>query len=798
MEFLALSFCGRAQTKEGPWLYGQDQCLLFSGTWPNPYTLPNNGGGPPYIYNHFAGSVMDSANRLLFWVKLHYGYNTNVDKYPNIYNALGMPMKGGTLMSDRISSGSPVMVPSPGKPRQFYVFYIKEGGLHYSVIDMDREGGLGEVLPEKHNRILGDRGKLIDQKLIAVPSCRGAWILVRDREAAAFLSYSLTETGLDSVPVVSRQGAFPADYYGNVAHSGAQNGHMRASPNGKWIAVASNQEFTKPVRGGLELFAFEPCSGKFGPSLILDTLSYFGVCFSPDNSKLYATAYYERTLYQFDLSLGDPQLIRASKTPLIINPDGGLNIPHAFRMGAIKRSPSGKLFLGNNNCSYLPASNAFHVVHQPNAPGLASMPQINAYPIPYCSGLELPNDYIQPRKPDTVSLPLSLRYACFQDSILLVSDTLGSCHQWTDGYTGPSRWVRKSGIYEVGYYDSGCQYIQQPFQIEFIPPPRLQGEFYSCPGAKEAMVQCLYPEPRDFSISWRDAHGEPILSGIDTDSLRIEGLDTGQYFLLVRTGSCDTLVPFRIEPKPIPNREFNLPSRHCTGQPIRLAPREKPLIGNWTVDGEALEGDSPLWIPEKPGYYQIQFRVQNAEGCVDSLVLPLNVEDFRLWFVNSDTFLNKGEAYTLTLKANLPFEVLGWAPVHRFPSPREREQHGRMDSTHRVMAWARTPEGCLDTAFQWLYVRPQYYIPSVFSPNGDGLNDGFGPVSWGPPLRIRVFEIYNRWGQRVFQYSGSGNARWDGRYQGEPAPVGTYGYILDLETMEGIRYFHKGDITLIR
>src|SRR5690606_6966529 len=139
--------------------------------------------------------------------------------------------------------------------------------------------------------------------------------------------------------------------------------------------------------------------------------------------------------------------------------------------------------------------------------------------------------------------------------------------------------------------------------------------------------------------------------------------------------------------------------------------REKPLIGNWTVDGEALEGDSPLWIPEKPGYYQIQFRVQNAEGCVDSLVLPLNVEDFRLWFVNSDTFLNKGEAYTLTLKANLPFEVLGWAPVHRFPSPREREQHGRMDSTHRVMAWARTPEGCLDTAFQWLYVRPQYYIP---------------------------------------------------------------------------------------
>src|SRR5690606_7651290 len=100
----------------------------------------------------------------------------------------------------------------------------------------------------------------------------------------------LSADSLDPVPTFSYQGAFPPDYYGNVSLSGARNGHMRSSTDGKWIAVASNQELGATVHGGLELFRFKPCSGAFSESLVLDTLSYYGVCFSPDNSKLYATA----------------------------------------------------------------------------------------------------------------------------------------------------------------------------------------------------------------------------------------------------------------------------------------------------------------------------------------------------------------------------------------------------------------------------------------------------------------------------------------------------------------------------
>lgn len=801
---ILLSFCiqinslgnSHAQTREGPWLYGRDQCLQFSGAWPNQYFLPNNGGGPPNTYHHFTASVADSVKGLLFWVKLYYGTIYNADQYPNVFNAQGIAMKGGELLSERISTGSPIIVPHPGHHDRYYIFYIKEGALHYSVVDLSRDNGLGEVVPGERNIMLGDRGKLIDQKLIAVPSCQGAWILVRDRYAGTFLSYSLTENGVNPNPIISRQGAFPPDYYGNVAHSGAQNGHMRASPNGKWIAVASNQEFTRPVRGGLELFPFEPCSGKFGPSLVLDTLSYFGVCFSPDNSKLYATAYYEKTLYQFDLSLGDPDLVRASKTALFTNPDGGLGLPHALRMGAIKRSPSGKLFIGNNHCQYFPYTNAFHVVHHPNAPGLASQPQLNAYPVPYCTGLELPPDYIQPFSPDTVRLSLERRWACFQDSLLLVPDTTGTCALWNDGIPGAVRWINQPGHYELGYFDSLCRYIQHPFEVQFIPVPQLKGNFYSCPGAHEGEVHCEIPDSLGYELTWLNAQGAPWETH-DSIPYQAQGLDTGQYYLRFRTEACDTLIPFRIEPKPLPALRFDLPAQYCTGRPLSLKAVPEPLIGEWSVNGEPLEGIAPEWTPHVPGYYRVQLKGQNAEGCWDSLKQFINVEDFELRLASQDSFVSMGDRYSLELKSRHPFDVLGWSPEQRFPRQQERIQYGWMDTTHLVSAWARTAEGCVDTAYQWLYVRPQYFIPSVFSPNGDGLNDLFRPVTWGPPLQIKVFEIYNRWGERVYRYTG-GNAGWDGRHKGQAAPIGSYGYMIELETMEGARYFHKGDITLIR
>lgn len=69
----------------------------------------------------------------------------------------------------------------------------------------------------------------------------------------------------------------------------------------------------------------------------------------------------------------------------------------------------------------------------------------------------------------------------------------------------------------------------------------------------------------------------------------------------------------------------------------------------------------------------------------------------------------------------------------------------------------------------------QYLMPNAFTPNGDGLNDCYGITSWGT-LQSLQFEIFNRWGQKVFSTTNPSKC-WDGRYRNsELAESGVYIY----------------------
>lgn len=60
--------------------------------------------------------------------------------------------------------------------------------------------------------------------------------------------------------------------------------------------------------------------------------------------------------------------------------------------------------------------------------------------------------------------------------------------------------------------------------------------------------------------------------------------------------------------------------------------------------------------------------------------------------------------------------------------------------------------------------KPTMYIPSAFTPNGDGINDFFGVKAEG--LKEFKMEIYNRWGEIVFM-SDDITELWDGTYEGK-------------------------------
>ncbi|MFT3908895.1 MAG: gliding motility-associated C-terminal domain-containing protein [Ferruginibacter sp.] len=88
-----------------------------------------------------------------------------------------------------------------------------------------------------------------------------------------------------------------------------------------------------------------------------------------------------------------------------------------------------------------------------------------------------------------------------------------------------------------------------------------------------------------------------------------------------------------------------------------------------------------------------------------------------------------------------------------------------------------------------------FYIPSAFTPNGDGLNDMLTPV-FPSNATLDHFTIYNRWGQKVFSTSVIGEG-WDGKLQGINQLLGTYTWICRYRLGSGKAIIEKGTFTII-
>ncbi len=105
---------------------------------------------------------------------------------------------------------------------------------------------------------------------------------------------------------------------------------------------------------------------------------------------------------------------------------------------------------------------------------------------------------------------------------------------------------------------------------------------------------------------------------------------------------------------------------------------------------------------------------------------------------------------------------------------------------------------CTDTACTIIEIDKNnvFIIPNVFTPNDDNVNDVFSVQGVG--LISLNAEIFNRWGQKVFEWNTI-NGDWDGRTaSGVSSPAGTYYYIVKAKGKDGKVYFEKGSFSLIR
>jgi gliding motility-associated-like protein len=94
------------------------------------------------------------------------------------------------------------------------------------------------------------------------------------------------------------------------------------------------------------------------------------------------------------------------------------------------------------------------------------------------------------------------------------------------------------------------------------------------------------------------------------------------------------------------------------------------------------------------------------------------------------------------------------------------------------------------------FVPPGLYVPSAFSPTGDGNNELFRPVALGIKY-LENFSIFSRWGLLLYSTNKIG-AGWDGTYKGAKQNPGTYVWQASAVDYKNQKVFKKGTVILIR
>ncbi|MET0392028.1 MAG: PKD domain-containing protein [Chitinophagaceae bacterium] len=143
-----------------------------------------------------------------------------------------------------------------------------------------------------------------------------------------------------------------------------------------------------------------------------------------------------------------------------------------------------------------------------------------------------------------------------------------------------------------------------------------------------------------------------------------------------------------------------------------------------------------------------------------------------------------------------------WTPATGLSNPGIQNPigtYGPETDSIRYIVQVFNEAGCFDTASVKITVfktNPYVFVPTAFTPNGDGLNDEVKPVAAGIQ-KINYFRIFNRWGQLVFSTTRNGHG-WDGKIKGEPQGTNVFVWMVSAIDYLGKPIFLKGTVTLIR
>ncbi len=294
----------------------------------------------------------------------------------------------------------------------------------------------------------------------------------------------------------------------------------------------------------------------------------------------------------------------------------------------------------------------------------------------------------------------------------------------------------------------------------------------------------------------------------DTSSLKEPDFtypDTGVYSvkLIVNRGStCSDSITRLVKIYPEFHAGFEYSGLPCPKTPIQFkntieSTYQPVTFYNWSFGDSSIASDpNPVHRYDTGGVFVVRLHAGNVKGCTDTASRELSIVPFHP-FAGNDTIIVKGESIVFNASGG---DIYNWQPATYLNNPNIHNPVGYYPDTTRLdyIVHIATESGCEgdDTLNVWVVGQSAIYVPSAFSPNGDGRNDFLRPIGIGY-RNINFFRVFNRWGQQVF-YGTHFNEGWDGSYQGATSDVGVYYWVLSINDRFGKEQLLKGDATLVR
>jgi hypothetical protein len=278
------------------------------------------------------------------------------------YNADHVPMMNGDPVSLSNTMAQNIIIPRPGSLTHYYIVtpdvqaglvlnseYPSAYGINVAEVDMTLDEGLGAVT----SKFIPLKPPPNCELLTAIRHANGSsfWLIGHEYGNDHFFVFEIDAAGISPIPTIYPVGPVVDTPQGGTA--GASNwdaiGNIRATVDGTKLA------FTTFYNGITALFDFDPWTGTVSHPIPLDIgAGGYGICFSPDGSKLYIstrdtaayTVFMGGKILQFDVSSDDPASIQTSMTVIHAQIVGGC--------ASLKLAPDGRIYsarTGSNGTS---------------------------------------------------------------------------------------------------------------------------------------------------------------------------------------------------------------------------------------------------------------------------------------------------------------------------------------------------------------------------------------------------------------------------------------------------------------